>query len=119
MQSVDDEVSSSEKREAKLILRSKDHPFITQKSLAKDLRKIGVKTGMTLLVHSSPSSLGWVCGGAAAIALALEEVLGDEGTLVMLTHSGDLSDPAMWKHPPVPEGGGSRFGRRLLHTVVT
>jgi len=44
-----------------------------------------------------------VCGGAPVVILALEQVLGEEGILVMLTYSEDLSEPSYWKHPAVPE----------------
>jgi aminoglycoside 3-N-acetyltransferase len=76
---------------------------VTVQSLRDDLAALGVTNGMVLLVHSSLSSLGWVSGGAVAVVHALEEAIGDEGTLVMPTHSGDFSEPSLWKNPPVPE----------------
>lgn len=78
--------------------------LITVQTLAEDFRKLGIQEGMTILLHSSFKSLGqWVAGGPSAVILALEEVLGEAGTLVMPTHSTDLSDPAGWCNPPVPE----------------
>jgi aminoglycoside 3-N-acetyltransferase len=76
----------------------------TVQSIRDALSTLGVAPGMVLLVHSSLSSLGWVCGGPTAVIMALEAALGPEGTLVMPTHSGDLSEPSYWRHPPVPEG---------------
>jgi aminoglycoside 3-N-acetyltransferase len=87
--------------EKKAISTSKNP--VTIETLKKDFLNIGLREGMTLLLHSSLSSIGWVCGGASAVILALEDVLGTNGTLVMPAHSGDLSDPANWGNPAVPE----------------
>ncbi|NNN01811.1 MAG: AAC(3) family N-acetyltransferase, partial [Acidimicrobiaceae bacterium] len=68
-----------------------------------DLRSLGLGPGENVIVHSSLSALGYVIGGAHAVVLALLEVVGPEGTLVVPTHSGELSDPRDWENPPVPE----------------
>lgn len=75
----------------------------TVDSLSADLRALGLREGMTLLVHSSLSSLGWVAGGPQAVILALTRVLGDFGTLVMPAYSTDNSEPRDWRSPPIPD----------------
>ncbi len=77
--------------------------LVTRSSLAKELKKLGVKQGMTVLVHSSLSSIGWVSGGPVAVIQSLMDAVDGDGTLVMPAHSGDYSDPADWSNPPVPE----------------
>jgi aminoglycoside 3-N-acetyltransferase len=75
----------------------------TVDSLSHDLRALGLTSGATVLVHSSLSAFGYVSGGARAAVMALVETLGRSGTLVVPTHSGELSDPRNWAHPPIPE----------------
>lgn len=94
------------------VIHETDQP-VTRQSIADDLRELGVKPGMTLLVHSSLSSLGWVCGGAQAVLLALKDATGESGTLVMPAHSSALSDPAQWSNPPVPEHWWPRIREQM------
>jgi aminoglycoside 3-N-acetyltransferase len=58
---------------------------------------------MTLFVHSSLSRLGWVAGAAQAVVLALQEAVGEAGTLALPAHSTSLSEPSQWRRPAVPE----------------
>lgn len=75
----------------------------TRQSLGNDLRALGVQAGMTLIMHSSLKSLGWVCGGPVAVLQALMDIVTSAGTIVVPTQTSDYSDPALWQHPPVPE----------------
>jgi len=74
---------------------------ITEKMIITDLKLLGIEETDILLVHSSLSSIGWVCGGAQTVINALLKTV-SRGTIVMPAHSGDLSDPEEWSHPPVP-----------------
>lgn len=75
----------------------------TAQSLAADLHALGVTAGDVVLLHSSMRSIGFVAGGPQAVVQALLDVLGPEGTLVVPTHTPANTDPAGWRHPPVPE----------------
>ena len=57
--------------------------MITRTQLVADLRKLGVKTGMDLMVHTSLSKIGPVEGGADTVVDALLEAVGRSGTLLM------------------------------------
>ncbi len=74
----------------------------TRETLAADMRALGLAPGMIVLVHSSLNALGWVCGGPVAVIQALMVAITEAGTLIMPAHSGDYSDPAKWRNPPVP-----------------
>jgi aminoglycoside 3-N-acetyltransferase len=43
----------------------------TRQTIADRLRQLGLTPGAIALVHSSLSSLGWVCGSAVAVVQAL------------------------------------------------
>ena len=76
---------------------------VTIRSMVDDLHTIGMEAGQTVLVHSSMSKIGWVSGGTQAVIMALMEVLGADGTLMMPSHTSQNTDPANWGNPPVPE----------------
>ena len=76
---------------------------ITKDVLSHKFSQLGIKQGDTLLVHASLSSLGYVIGGPEALFLALREIIGEQGTIVVPSQTVEISDPASWQYPPVPE----------------
>ena len=75
----------------------------TVTSVGLQLSALGIRPGMVLLVHASLSALGWICGEAVAVIQALQAAVGTQGTLIMPTFTGGLTDPRNWQNPPVPE----------------
>ncbi len=83
-------------------------PVIEQLLIEDELKKIGIKQGDTLIVHSSLKSIGNVAGGAETVIRALQNVLTDKGTLIMPTFSFSL---IQWsKEPFETEKTPSRVG---------
>ncbi|MET7880443.1 aminoglycoside N(3)-acetyltransferase [Micromonospora profundi] len=66
-------------------------PALGRPDLADDLRALGVRPGMCLLVHCSLRMVGWLDEGAATLAGALRDVLGSTGTLLVPTQTSGNS----------------------------
>lgn len=56
----------------------------TVADLIRDLRRLGVSPGETLMVHASLRAIGPVDGGATGVLDALDEAVGPDGTLLMI-----------------------------------
>jgi aminoglycoside 3-N-acetyltransferase len=65
---------------------------VRKEDIKEGLVRLGLKKGDTVGVHSSLSSLGHVEGGAEAVIAALLETVGEQGNVVMSTHSANLSE---------------------------
>ncbi len=75
----------------------------TEQSLRQDLTTVGIRPGMTLIVHSSLSSIGWVVGGPPTVVRAFLHAIGESGTLAMPAATPQCADPAKWTDPMVPQ----------------
>lgn len=65
----------------------------------RDLHRLGVSPGDSLLAHTSLSRIGHVEGGASTVVQALIDAVGPEGTVLFPSHSG--SAEVSPDHPPV------------------
>src|SRR5688572_29174777 len=69
---------------------------MTPAEVSSQLRKLGVRRGGVVLVHTSFRAVRPVAGGPEGLIAALHDALGPEGTLVMPSWSGlddELFDP--------------------------
>ena len=80
-----------------------DTVLVTRSSLVRELHAVGVEEGDRILVHVSLNSLGFVVGAARTVVEALIGAVGESGTVIMPTYSGELSNPAEWQSPPAPK----------------
>jgi aminoglycoside 3-N-acetyltransferase len=71
-------------------------PVNTPASLAAELAGLGLRPGMTVMVHSSLSRVGWTVGGPVTVVRALLQAVRPRGTLVMPAESPQMADPAKW-----------------------
>ena len=80
-----------------------ERKIVVKQDVLDALANVGVKKGQTIMVHTSLSSLGFVCGGAQIIIEALLETVGDEGTIMMPAQSWKNLDPTAGVHWEEPE----------------
>jgi len=72
--------------------RNSEEIHVTKEDIKRGLRRLGLKRGAAVGVHSSLSSFGYVAGGADAVIDAILETVGKEGTIVMPTYSTNRLD---------------------------
>lgn len=79
-----------------------DRKIVLKADIKEALKAVGVKDGQAIMVHTSLSSLGFVCGGAQVVIEALLESVGSDGTIMMPTQSWKNLDPDIgvyWEEP--------------------
>ena len=83
---------------------------LTRSHLADELRRLGVREGGVLMVHTRMSALGWVEEGEDGVVGALLDALGDDGTL-MAYASWEEHEYAVVADPPRFDPATARAAR--------
>lgn len=79
-----------------------ERKIVLKEDIIRALKDVGVHEGQTIMVHTSLSGFGFVCGGAQTMIEALLECTGEEGTLMMPAQSWKNLDPETgvhWEEP--------------------
>ena len=80
-----------------------ERKIVLKQDILAALKKADVGKGQTIMVHTSLSSLGFVCGGPQIVIEALLESVGAGGTIMMPTQSWKNLDPTAGVHWEEPE----------------
>lgn len=80
-----------------------ERKIVIKQDILDALTKAGVTQGQAIMVHTSLSKLGFVCGGAQTMIEALLESVGENGTIMMPTQSWKNLDPTTGVHWEEPE----------------
>lgn len=80
-----------------------ERKIVLKQDILDALAKAGVAQGQAVMVHTSLSKLGFVCGGAQTVIEALLEQVGADGTVMMPTQSWKNLDPTCGVHWEEPE----------------
>ena len=81
---------------------------VNKEEIVAGLHALGVRRGMRVMVHSSLSAFGYVVGGAETVIAALQEAVGEEGTILM---------PSFNHGAPFVEGGAGVYDPRETPTT--
>ncbi len=77
--------------------------IVLKQDILSALAQLGVQEGQSVMVHTSLSRLGFVCGGAQTVIEALIQAVGPQGTILMPTQSWKNLDPSTGVHWEQPE----------------
>lgn len=85
-----------------IVEKNDNRKIVLKKDLVRCFNELGIKKGQNVMVHTSLSSLGFVCGGPQIVIEALINAVGEEGTIMMPTQSWKNLDPDIgvhWEEP--------------------
>jgi len=85
--------------ECDLDRRAREKTHVTKDDIKDGVRNLGLRQGDLVVVHSSLSAFGYVEGGADAVIDALLETVGENGTVVMPSHT-DLDERDFESYDP-------------------
>ncbi len=80
-----------------------ERKIVLKQDIWNALAEVGVTRGQSIMVHTSLSKLGFVCGGPQIVIEALIESVGADGTIMMPTQSWKNLDPITGVHWEEPE----------------